>query len=73
AARWLVDAQRADGGWNPAPVNEYIRGCARYADDGIAAGLALRALAHYRSATATATATATRTKDITGDGEGGRP
>ncbi|MFD8278620.1 prenyltransferase/squalene oxidase repeat-containing protein [Streptomyces solisilvae] len=71
AARWLVDAQRADGGWNPAPVNEYIRGCARYADDGIAAGLALRALAHYRSATATATAT--RTKDITGDGEGGRP
>ncbi|MFD0442017.1 prenyltransferase/squalene oxidase repeat-containing protein [Streptomyces indonesiensis] len=52
AARWLVDAQRADGGWTPAPVNEYIRGCARYADDGIAAGLAVRALAHYRSAEA---------------------
>ncbi|GAA1257931.1 MULTISPECIES: prenyltransferase/squalene oxidase repeat-containing protein [Streptomyces violaceusniger group] len=52
AARRLVDAQRADGGWTPAPVNEYIRGCARYADDGIAAGLAVRALAHYRSAEA---------------------
>ncbi|MEE4591469.1 prenyltransferase/squalene oxidase repeat-containing protein [Streptomyces sp. DSM 41524] len=52
AARWLVDAQRADGGWTPAPVNEYIRGCARYSDDGIAAGLAVRALAHYRSAEA---------------------
>ncbi|MFD5392511.1 prenyltransferase/squalene oxidase repeat-containing protein, partial [Streptomyces sp. NPDC127074] len=63
AARWLVDAQRTDGGWTPGPVNEYVRGCARYADDGIAAGLALRALAHYRSAEA---ARAAET------GEGGR-
>ncbi|WP_413812084.1 prenyltransferase/squalene oxidase repeat-containing protein [Streptomyces sp. OE57] len=60
AARWLVDAQRADGGWTPAPVNEYIRGCARYADDGIAAGLAVRALAHYRSAEVAEVVEATR-------------
>ncbi|AEM84671.1 prenyltransferase/squalene oxidase repeat-containing protein [Streptomyces violaceusniger] len=82
AARWLVDAQRADGGWTPGPVNEYVRGCARYADDGIAAGLALRALAHYRSAEAAEAAGATGgsgalgttpgTTDTTGIGEGGR-
>ncbi|GAA2361088.1 prenyltransferase/squalene oxidase repeat-containing protein [Streptomyces cuspidosporus] len=50
AAHRLLEAQRADGGWPPSPVHEYIRGCARYADEGIATGLALRALAHYRTA-----------------------
>ena len=52
AARHLTDAQRPDGGWAGSPVNEYIRFCYRYADDVIASGLALRALARLRTATA---------------------
>ena len=52
AARYLTDAQRPDGGWAGSPVNEYIRFCYRYADDVIASGLALRALARLRTATA---------------------
>ncbi|MGW2330573.1 prenyltransferase/squalene oxidase repeat-containing protein [Streptomyces sp. NPDC001700] len=51
AARYLTDAQRPDGGWAGSPVNEYIRFCYRYADDVIASGLALRALARLRTAT----------------------
>ncbi|MFF7649082.1 prenyltransferase/squalene oxidase repeat-containing protein [Streptomyces sp. NPDC007983] len=50
AARYLTDAQRPDGGWAGSPVNEYIRFCYRYADDTIASGLALRALARLRTA-----------------------
>jgi squalene-hopene/tetraprenyl-beta-curcumene cyclase len=51
AARWLTDSQRDDGSWQGAPLNEYVRFCSRYADDGIASGLAVRALARLRSAT----------------------
>ncbi|MFJ5223986.1 prenyltransferase/squalene oxidase repeat-containing protein [Streptomyces sp. NPDC088400] len=50
AARRLAGAQRPDGGWAGAPVNEYIRFCYRYADDQIASGLAVRALARLRTA-----------------------
>ncbi|MFI0775868.1 prenyltransferase/squalene oxidase repeat-containing protein [Streptomyces sp. NPDC021212] len=50
AAHHLTDAQRPDGGWAGSPVNEYIRFCYRYADDLIASGLALRALAGLRTA-----------------------
>ncbi len=47
-ARWLADRRRPDGGWAGAPVNEYIRSAYRYADEVIASGLALRALARLR-------------------------
>ncbi|MCH6160763.1 prenyltransferase/squalene oxidase repeat-containing protein [Streptomyces marispadix] len=50
AARRLTDWQRTDGSWQGAPVNEYVRHCSRYADDGIASGLALRSLARLRAA-----------------------
>ncbi|MFJ1748712.1 prenyltransferase/squalene oxidase repeat-containing protein [Streptomyces sp. NPDC088116] len=50
AARRLAGTQRPDGGWAGAPVNEYIRFCYRYADDQIASGLAVRALARLRTA-----------------------
>lgn len=50
AARWLAGTQCGDGSWQGAPVNEYVRGCLRYADDAIASGLAVRALARLRSA-----------------------
>jgi squalene-hopene/tetraprenyl-beta-curcumene cyclase len=50
AARRLTDWQRTDGSWQGGPVNEYVRHCSRYADDGIASGLALRSLARLRTA-----------------------
>lgn len=50
AARRLTEWQQDDGSWRGSPVNEYIRHCSRYADDGIASGLALRALARLSSA-----------------------
>lgn len=50
AARRLADSQRGDGSWPGGPVNEYIRFCMRYTDDGIASGLAVRALARHRRA-----------------------
>ncbi|MFG2196436.1 prenyltransferase/squalene oxidase repeat-containing protein [Streptomyces sp. NPDC048639] len=48
AAQRLLAAQMPDGGWQGGPVNEYIRFCARYTDDVIAASLAVRALARLR-------------------------
>ncbi|MFC4494291.1 prenyltransferase/squalene oxidase repeat-containing protein [Streptomyces ovatisporus] len=61
AARRLTDAQCTDGSWQGAAVNEYVRRCSRYADDGIASGLALRALARLRTVAGT---------DGAGTGEG---
>jgi squalene-hopene/tetraprenyl-beta-curcumene cyclase len=50
AIEFLLAAQRPDGTWPGGPVNEYVRFSSRYADSGIATGLALRALAAYRTA-----------------------
>jgi squalene-hopene/tetraprenyl-beta-curcumene cyclase len=50
--RWLLAAQGADGSWQAARVNEYVRHVCRYANGGLAGGLALRALAGYRDAVA---------------------
>ncbi|MFF1417764.1 prenyltransferase/squalene oxidase repeat-containing protein [Streptomyces sp. NPDC058280] len=68
AAGWLLDAQDAEGGWTGSAVNEYVRYCSRYADDMIATGLALKALARLRSATATATTTHNAIASATGTG-----
>ncbi|HEU5333987.1 MAG TPA: prenyltransferase/squalene oxidase repeat-containing protein [Actinocrinis sp.] len=48
-ARWLLDAQRADGRWDPAMVGVYFLDV-RYAYDHFADALALRALAACREA-----------------------
>ena len=50
--RWLLDAQRTDGSWPAARINEYVRHVCRYPNGGLANGLALRALAGYRDAQA---------------------
>ncbi|WP_070017055.1 prenyltransferase/squalene oxidase repeat-containing protein [Streptomyces nanshensis] len=71
AARWLADSQCADGSWRGAPVNEYVRFCSRYADDGIASGLAVRALARLRSALTSADPVRAGGTQTTNDGDGG--
>jgi squalene-hopene/tetraprenyl-beta-curcumene cyclase len=48
--RWLLEVRNADGSWPAARVNEYVRHVSRYPNGGLAGGLALRALARYRSA-----------------------
>ncbi|BBB01326.1 putative diterpene cyclase [Actinacidiphila reveromycinica] len=48
--RWLLDARLPDGSWPAARVNEYVRHVSRYPNGGLAGGLALRALARYRTA-----------------------
>ncbi|MFJ9377945.1 prenyltransferase/squalene oxidase repeat-containing protein [Streptomyces sp. NPDC101455] len=48
--QWLLAVRRADGSWPEARVNEYVRHVCRYPNGGLAGGLALRALARYRSA-----------------------
>ena len=48
--RWLLDAQRSDGSWPSARINEYVRHVCRYPNGGLANGLALRALAGCRDA-----------------------
>jgi squalene-hopene/tetraprenyl-beta-curcumene cyclase len=48
--QWLLAARLADGSWPAARVNEYVRHVSRYPNGGLAAGLALRALARYRAA-----------------------
>lgn len=50
AADWLITAQRPDGTWPEAPVSAYVRDCVHYPNGAITAGLALRALAAYRTA-----------------------
>lgn len=52
AAGRLLDAQQDAGHWSGSAVNEYVRHCSRYADDTIASGLALKALALLRDRTA---------------------
>ncbi len=50
--RWLLDAQLAGGSWPAARINEYVRHVCRYANGGLANGLALQALSGYRDAPA---------------------
>jgi squalene-hopene/tetraprenyl-beta-curcumene cyclase len=68
AAAWLCDHQRPDGLWEPALVGSAF-GYLAYADDLMAVGLALQALASYQKARrAAAPAHAQRVRRTAGEG-----
>ena len=49
--RWLLERQLPGGGWPAATVNEYVRHVCRYPNPALVGGLALQALARYRTET----------------------